>query len=161
LVLYVARNFICFIIPYNGKWNHLYFSRPIVKKLDVAAYTILSTTNLPRKTISMKAVNALTLTNQNGGFYECGRHYGLAGKRQVALAYLQLREEKVTFCPPVVWAAKRAKVGWHYANSVIKELRDNGESLANLIDPAIIHHNRTINNGEYRCFLSHEEEMHL
>jgi hypothetical protein len=59
----------------------------------------------------MKVVDALTLTNQNGGFYECRRHYGLAKKREVALAYLQLQEENATFCPPVVWVAKRIKVG--------------------------------------------------
>jgi hypothetical protein len=70
----------------------------------------------------MKVVTALTLTNQNGGFYECGRHYGLAKKREVALAFLQLREENATFCPPVVWVAKRAKVGWYYADLIIKEL---------------------------------------
>jgi hypothetical protein len=79
----------------------------------------------------------------------------------VALAFLQLREENATFCPPVVWVAKRAKVGWHYAELVIKELMDNGESLANLIDPAIIHHNKTTNDRQYRCFLSPEEEIFL
>jgi hypothetical protein len=80
----------------------------------------------------------------------------------VALAFLQLQEENATFCPPVVWVAKRAEVGWHYADLVIKaELRDNGKSLANLIDPAIIQHNRTINDGKYRCFLLPEEEMFL
>jgi hypothetical protein len=109
----------------------------------------------------MKAVNTQMLTNQNSGFYEHGRHYGLAKKREVALAYLQLPEENATFCPPVVWVAKKAKVGWHYANLVTKEPRDNGESLANLIDPAIIHHNRTTNDGEYHCFLLPEEEMFL
>jgi transposase len=109
----------------------------------------------------MKVISALTLTNQNGGFYECGRHYGLAKKREVALAFFQLREENPPCDPSVQRVAERAKVGWHYADSVIKELRDNGESLANLIDPAIIHHQKTTNDGEYRCFLSPEEEMFL
>jgi hypothetical protein len=39
----------------------------------------------------MEVVNALTLTNQIGWFYECGGHYGLAQKQEVALAlFLQL-----------------------------------------------------------------------
>jgi hypothetical protein len=109
----------------------------------------------------MKVVNALTLTNQNGGFYACGRHYGLAKKREVALVFLQLREENTAFCPPVVWVAKRAKVGGHCADLVIKELRDNGESLANLIDPAIIHRKKSTNDGEHRCFLLPQEDMFL
>jgi hypothetical protein len=80
----------------------------------------------------------------------------------VTLAFLQIREENTTFCSPVVWVAKRAKVGWHYADLVIKELRDNGKPPANLIDPAIIHHNKTTNDGKCLCFfLSPGEEMFL
>jgi hypothetical protein len=60
----------------------------------------------------MRVINTLMLTNQNGGFYECRRHYGLAKKCEVASAFLQLREENATLSPPpVVQVAKRAKVG--------------------------------------------------
>jgi hypothetical protein len=63
--------------------------------------------------------------------------------------------------PPIVWVAKRAKVGWHYADLVTKELRDSSKSLANLINPALIHDIKTANDGEYFCFLSDKEEMFL
>jgi hypothetical protein len=109
----------------------------------------------------MRVINALTLINQNGGFYECGRHYSLAKKREVALTFFLLREETESFYPTVRSVAKRAKVGWRYADSVIRELGDNGESIANLIDPAIIHHKKTTKDGEYRCFLSPEEEIFI
>jgi hypothetical protein len=109
----------------------------------------------------MKVVNALTLTNHNGGFYNCGRHYGLAKKREVAFAFLQLQEEHAMLVPPIVWVTKRAKVGWHDADLVIKELRDSSKSLANLIEPAIIHNIKTTNDGKYRCFLLPKEEMFL
>jgi hypothetical protein len=80
----------------------------------------------------------------------------------MALASPQLQEEHVMLCPPIVWVAKRAKVGWHYADLVIKELRDSGKSLANLIYPAMTYHIKTTNDGKYHCFLlPGKEEMFL
>jgi hypothetical protein len=64
----------------------------------------------------------------------------LAKKREVALAFLELKDEHSPSYPSVCQVAQRAKVGWHYANLVVRELLDNGEYLGNLIDPAIIHH---------------------
>ena len=43
--------------------------------------------------MTKKIVNALVLTNLNGGFYECGRRYGLVKKREVALTFLELQLE--------------------------------------------------------------------
>ncbi len=87
----------------------------------------------------------------SAGHTHSGRHYGLAKKREVALAFMQLWEENATFCPPVVWVAKRAKVGWHYSDLVIKELRDNGESLANLIKQEIIRHKTAASTAASFC----------
>jgi hypothetical protein len=47
----------------------------------------------------MRVINTLTITNQNGGFYKWGNHYGLAKKCEVALAFLQLPEGNATFFP--------------------------------------------------------------
>ena len=110
--------------------------------------------------MTKKIVNALVLTNLNGGFYECGRHYGLVKKREVALAFLELQE----LSPDPVsigLLARQAKVGWHCAKLVEMELRANGGSIYNLVDPSITHHNKTTNDGNYRCRLSGEEEMFL
>jgi hypothetical protein len=46
--------------------------------------------NQPGNTISMKVINALTLTRQNGELYDYGHHYDLAKKREVTLTLLQL-----------------------------------------------------------------------
>jgi hypothetical protein len=110
----------------------------------------------------MKVVDALALTNKISRIYKCGQHYGLAKKQEVALAFLQLQEEQVMLVPPIVWVAKRAKVGWHYADFlVMEELMNSDKSQANLIDPSLIHHIKTANNSKYRCFLLHKEEMFL
>jgi hypothetical protein len=79
----------------------------------------------------------------------------------VALAFLQLQEEYAMQVPPIVWVVKREKVGWHYADLVIKELRDSSGSPANLINPAIIHHIKTEKDGKYCCCLLSKEAMFL
>jgi hypothetical protein len=109
----------------------------------------------------MGVINALTLTNQNGGFYECGRHYNLGKKREVALAFLQLKDELWPSYPTITDVAKQARVGWNYANRVVGELREKGESLAHLSDPAVTHYEKTSRDGVYHSFLTPEEEMFL
>jgi hypothetical protein len=101
------------------------------------------------------------LTNHNDVFYECDHHYDLAKKCKVALAFLQLEEENAPSYPSVHQLAKWAKEGWHYANLVGRELRDNGKSLANLVNRAIMHHHKTTKDGECCCFLNPVEEIFL
>jgi len=110
--------------------------------------------------MTKKILNAIVLTNENGGFYEVGRRYGIVKKREVALAFLRLQ---ATSPDPVSikLLARQAKVGWEYAKSVVLELIANGGSISNLVDPAITYHNKTTKDGNYRCRLSAEEEMFL
>ena len=101
----------------------------------------------------MGVVTALTLANKNGGFYECGRFYNLAKKRQVARAFLELQEELSPLEPTIRKVAKKAKVGWDYAKKVVMELAVHSGFIGHLVDPAVIHHAKTSSQGRYRCRL--------
>ena len=77
-------------------------------------------------------------TNENGGFYEPGKKYGLPKKLEVFQVYMELTIECFPDKPSIRDLAKRSKVGRAFASQIIKEVDQHG----GVLDPEDIRQHR-------------------
>jgi hypothetical protein len=70
-----------------------------------------------------QTITGLVWVNENGGYFQPGRIYQIPKKIKVAEIYLGLLEVRYPLRPSVNEVASMARVGWDYANMVIRELK--------------------------------------
>jgi prolyl-tRNA synthetase len=93
--------------------------------------------------IPVVTTDGLLWLNQNGGYFQPGRMYGLPRKFAVGQKYLQLWQLKFPARPTAQELARESNVGWEYAAKVILEIDDRHE----IIDPAEIRLGKNIERG--------------
>lgn len=103
-----------------------------------------------------RQVPGLVHPNRNGGYYHPGCRYEFTKKMSVGSAYLELWQEFYPIEPSINAVAKRAKVGWNYADRVVTELQHTGT----LIDPLTYGDRTRFSLGVGEC-LSVEEDVFL
>ncbi len=69
------------------------------------------------------------MVNNNGGYYQCGKSYGLEVKLFVAAKYLDHKERLVGLRPVVTKVAAECHVGWDFVVKIERELMDNERVL--------------------------------
>jgi hypothetical protein len=106
--------------------------------------------------IPVVATRGLLQENQNGGFFQPGRMYGLPRKFEVGQTYLRLWELSFPAIPTALELARESKVGWEYAAKVISEIHHHDE----IIDPAEIRLGKNVLRGVGN-HLTPEEDMFL
>jgi transposase len=106
--------------------------------------------------IPVITTGGLVRQNQNGGFFQPGRMYGLPRKFGVGQVYLQLWQLNFPTRPSANELAREANVGWHYADKVITEIHLNDE----IIDPAEIRLGKNVERGVGNN-LTPEEDLFL
>ena len=97
-----------------------------------------------------------TKFNKNGGIYQRGKRYDLTKKQAVALEYLKMATQAGSTRVSISKVAKQAKVGWKFANKVVKEY----EQSTTLRDPKD-EHKEQVNNKKGKRLLTIEEEVFL
>jgi hypothetical protein len=84
--------------------------------------------------IPVVTTEGLLRQNQNGGYFQPGRMYGLPRKFGVGQNYLRLWQLSFPARPTAHELARESNVGWEYAAKVISEIDLHDE----IIDPAEI-----------------------
>ena len=103
-----------------------------------------------------RKVIGMVLANSNGGYYHPGTMYGLPKKREVADIYMEMYWRLYPVKPSRERVAAEARVSPSYAETVIRELTENGH----VVDPEII--KQQWNKArEIGASLSTEEEIFL
>ena len=69
------------------------------------------------------------LINDNGGYYQCGKAYGLEVKLFVAAKYLDHNERRGGLRPVLRKIAADFRVEWHFVAKIGRELMDNERVL--------------------------------
>jgi hypothetical protein len=70
------------------------------------------------------------MVNNNGGYYQCGKSYGLEVKLFVAAKYLDHKERLGGLRPVVTKVAAECHVGWDFVVKIERELMENEHILA-------------------------------
>ena len=94
--------------------------------------------------------------NQNGGLYQRGKRYDVLKKQNVALEYLQMRDEVGPSGVNISEIAKRSKVSWKYAKKVVREY----ETTSNIRHPEEIRKSLQ-EERKKKKHLTIEEEVYL